>query len=280
MSDAGMRQISNRHDALRKSLYRNSLAVLIVGGMLLLGSNLAFAQSKSLFGSSGTTSRTGTVGGAAAGGAFGSSSSGFGSAFGGSSTSGAFGSRAPGTFGSGTGFTGQGQTGAGQGSGLVGRRANTGRLVGQAQSTNQTGGMGRGQGGQFGSSSRGFGATGMNGQGANAMGAESAAPGAARLLHPQQRLGFAFRAPTSDAVSKKLTERMEKLTKRPTLRGATGVTFAIDGSTVTLKGEVDSEETKRLVGMLAGLEPGVGKVHNELTINSSLPGPPSVGAQK
>lgn len=113
-----------------------------------------------------------------------------------------------------------------------------------------------------------FGANGMNGM--NGMGSETATPGAARLLHPQQKLGFTYIHPTPAFVSGKLNQRFEKLAKRPELRGARDVNFEVQGTTVTVKGEVDSEETKRLVGMLAGLEPGVGKVQNELAINSSL----------
>lgn len=295
MSNIEVRLMTGRHRGLRKSVWAGGLPILLGVGMLLSGTERADAQSRGLFGNSGAMgmSSTGSTGGAMSGGGRGVGSSGFGSAFGGSGTSSsgmggasAFGNGASGMGGIGgsLGQSGFGGTGTdGQGSGLVGRRDTSGRFVGGTQTGQQSGGFGRGQTGQSGQfgrsqSNRGFGAGGQ--QGLGGQGSESAAPGAARLLHPQQRLGFAYQLPTSEATNQKLNTRFEKLTKRAALRGATAVKFEMQGSTLTMRGEVDSEETKRLVGMLAGLEPGVRKVENELSINAALPHAPGAPPSK
>ena len=112
------------------------------------------------------------------------------------------------------------------------------------------------------------------------MGTENAAAGAARLLHPQQRIAFTYKQPGTAAASKSLATRFGHLASRPALKGVSGLKFDVDGNVLTLRGTVDSEETKRLVGMLAGLEPGVGRVHNDLTIDTNLPRAPGVAPPK
>lgn len=46
---------------------------------------------------------------------------------------------------------------------------------------------------------------------------------------------------------------------------------------VTLRGEVDSEDHKRLAGLMVQFEPGVRKVQNELVVKQPQSLPPSSG---
>lgn len=247
---------------------------LLTAGLCGLFANTAFAQSNTLFGSRGPLSApSGMIQGTGGSGtgSYSSGGSSFGSAFG-SSTGSGFGSGASG-FGSSTSGFGSSQSGVGTGqtrTGFVGRSDTTGRFVGSTQAgSQQTGTFGRGQFSQFGRgmTNQGFGNLGMQGANAlNAQGQENAPAGAARLLHAQQKVAFEHKEPQAEAASKVLAQRLKRLSQRRELKGAAGVKFEVTGNSVTIRGVVDSEDTKRLVGMLAGLEPGINKVHNELAI--------------
>ena len=48
--------------------------------------------------------------------------------------------------------------------------------------------------------------------------------------------------------------------------GLSGVSVAVNDGKVTLRGQVNSEESRKLAGMLVALEPGVRSVQNDLTV--------------
>lgn len=186
--------------------------------------------------------------------------------------SGMFGSSGMGTTGAG-GLTGMtGQTGGAQGGaqGTTGQRrttfvgqANTNRFVGSAQASPQQGAArfqgNRGAGGQ-GSFGQDGGFQNANGSGNNA------GTAAQRIIRPQQRIAFNYRQPTAERTSAALSTRFKKLSDRVDVQG---VTVETAGSTVTLRGTVDSEDARRLAGMLVGLEPGVRTVNNQITVKTN-----------
>jgi osmotically-inducible protein OsmY len=57
--------------------------------------------------------------------------------------------------------------------------------------------------------------------------------------------------------------------------GIKGITIEAEGSTVTLKGLVESEDARRVAAALVALEPGVSKVKNELTVAAAIDQPAS-----
>lgn len=254
---------------------------LLAAGLVVLLNGSVWAQSNSIFGSRApvSPSQSGYANGLTGGG-FQSSSSPFGGSGSGSRTSGSQSGFGMGSqSGAGMGMSG---TGSGGGAGFVGRSDNAGRFVGNAQVGNQQTGGGRGgQFSQFGGAGgfNRFGGGGSQGgyQGFNmnqGQNGENAPAGTARLLHPQQRVAFTYQPPPASAPSKALATRFEHLASRPALRGVNGLSFDMDGNVLIVRGSVNNEETKRLVGMMAGLEPGVHRVRNEITVQGSIPAPP------
>lgn len=263
---------------------RAILALPLALGLLAMASSSAQAQSSSMFGNrlsnpAGATPSPSIGGfGSIANSASPFSSGGSGSRSGGGMSSLGIGSQ------SGLGASGGGMGTSGtSGSGFVGR-SNAGQFIGvNSQNGTQGGAAGRngqfnqfqGQGGRGSAMNRGFNTNGSQGFNMGGQGGENAPPGAAKLLHPQQRVNFTYQPPAADAPSRSLAVRFEHLASRPALRGVNGLQFDMQGNVLVLRGSVESEETKKLVGMLAGLEPGVRRVRNELTVGSGIvPIPP------
>lgn len=230
-------------------------AVPLVAALVLyaLSASNAAAQSTGLFGSSGAISNSSAF----------APGSGLGSGMGQSS---AFGSGGLGTSGT-TGMSGTtGQAGA-QTQGVTGQRrttfvgqGNTGRFVGSAQASPQQGAgrfqQNRGAGGNFG----------QDGGLQNANGQSNSGTAAQRIIRPQQRVAFTYKQPTAERTATALNTRFKKLSDRVDVQG---VTVETAGSTVTLRGTVASEDTRRLAAMMAGLEPGVRTVNNQITVNAN-----------
>ncbi len=155
-----------------------------------------------------------------------------------------------------TGTTGlTGMTGAtGQRTGLVGQ-SNT-RFIGQtpttqpASSTQTQRGQNRNTGNRN--------AQGQN-QGQNNQQTQ-------RTVRPQLVVAFSAPRPSADTLNARIMSRLTKVRKQ---KGYEDVTVEVDGRTVTLRGEVDSADAKRLASMLVKLEPGVRTVQNEITVRDT-----------
>lgn len=252
----------------RRSLSRWAVAAAVL--VFVSGAQSAFAQS--LFGG-GQTQTGGGGQPASSSGSIRSVSpaSGFTGSFGGTAQGGGLN-----TGGLNTGAGAAGQTGltgpqistelgalsatVGQG-GFVGRADNAGRFVGNAnagqqsiQGTNVTGG-----GGQFGN--RGQGQGGFNQQ--NNFNQQTR-----RTVRPQQKIAFTYPQRAQAAIETNLNSQFQRLqTRRPELQDVQ-IQLA-ENSVVILRGAVRSEDDKKLAAMLAGMEPGVRSVQNELAIEAN-----------
>lgn len=243
----------------------------------------ATAQSRSLFGSSSIMSSSGGASNSSSTGSFGSSmgstAGGFGSTQGGGgSTTSGVGTTALGTTAN-LGFSQQGMVGTANRSGT----GTSGRFIGGNQAGGQQGQSQFGQGGQnrTGQNQFGLGATGQAGRGAtgrgrnpnqqnqqNMQGMNQGARGRAggsntSTLRPQQRVAFDYAVPPSTETQVVLQNRFNSVRTGP---GIKGLNVAFDDGVVTLRGNVDSEESRKLATMLARLEPGVRTVKDELVV--------------
>jgi osmotically-inducible protein OsmY len=93
-----------------------------------------------------------------------------------------------------------------------------------------------------------------------------------RTIRPRQKVAFTYPATSQTKLQTALNTRFDKLAKRA---GFEGVQIVADGDKVTLRGQVDTEDTRKLAAMLASIEPGVSSVTNELTVQT--PEPPEPG---
>ncbi len=226
------------------------------------------AQSSSMFGGSGPMNSssglgTGTSGGMASTGLGGTGMGGMGL---GGMGMGTTGGGAMGSPVNGSGLGGQGGAGGaggvpgqgGQRTAPVGQGNN--RFVGQTQFNQQNQSMNQ-QGQNRAANTRGRAGQNQN-QAMNPFG--SGAGGAPqRVIRPQHKVAFEYSRPTTEKLTTNITVRFSKLSSRAAFKG---VSMETDGTVVTLRGEVDKSETRRLAGMLAAIEPGVRKVKNELTV--------------
>jgi osmotically-inducible protein OsmY len=87
------------------------------------------------------------------------------------------------------------------------------------------------------------------------------------VIRPRQRIAFSFPKLEPSSVNTSLHARLGRLEGRGLATDGVTVTLDEKGQ-VALKGEVDSEHTRKLVEMMARLEPGVRKVQNELTVKA------------
>ena len=261
---------------LRLSYSRWAILTAIAAAACFSGSKAALAQS--LFGGGATSQAGGSSFGGSAGTnrtATSSSASGFSSQFGGTNQ-----------FGGGTNslansLQGAGgvnaQTGAaepqlnlqmgelsatvGQGA-FVGRSDTAGTFVGNRMAGQQSiqatdiGGAGQFGGSQF--SGRGQGGFGQGGFGTQSQ----------RVVRHSLRIAFDHPDVESAAIQTRLNTQFEQLrTSRPELQG---VEIQIGSNQeVILRGQVQSEDDKKLAAMLARLEPGVRTVKNELAVQSN-----------
>lgn len=175
-----------------------------------------------------------------------------------------------------TGMTGTtGMTGAGgqQGSGFLGRSASTQFLGSNQTSTQQLGGN-RGLNGMNGMNQIGQGGRGNNGrnnrgnannnnQFMNQQGGGSRQQ-QQKQVRPQLTVDFAYPQPTAAKMTQHLDTRFQKLATRLPVKNVQIV--AVDG-VVTLRGQVASEDKRKLAENLARLEPGVKSIQNELTVS-------------
>jgi hypothetical protein len=232
---------------------------------------VAIATHGSLFAQSSYGSNSGGGGGSfgSSGSAFSSASNAFGSsgAFGSSSTSsGAFGTTANGANGANGGMVGMsgggmyGATGYGaqNGAGRVGSNYSSSSQYGN-RSAGQNGQFGGGQGRQGGGSRRG--GTGQN-QGQSG-GGGTAPKDQQPWYEPRIEVGFSVPTPAPTVVQTNIAAPLHA----PALSSRFGsVNVSVQGSTVTLRGTVPSEEDRQLAAQMAMLEPTVSSVQNDLTV--------------
>lgn len=207
-----------------------------------MSSATAFGQTQSLFGNRGPASQIGTnLNGSRVGGAttFGTS---LGTGLTGNAISGQTGGALPGT----------------SGSGFVGRGNNTGRFVGNQRTGNQgaqstaTSQFGNRPGGNRRST---FGNRGMGSQAASRR----------TVIRPRHEIAFAYRPRSSSVIATGLQSHFRQLAQRRS--GMKNVVVNLDEQgTAILRGEVDSLATKKLVAMMARLEPGIRSIRDELTV--------------
>ncbi len=88
-----------------------------------------------------------------------------------------------------------------------------------------------------------------------------------RTVRPQIIVAFSPPAATADVLTSRLTTRMKKIQKA----GFEGVSVEVEGRHAILRGEVTSEDAKRMAKMLVKLEPGIKSVQNELVVVSPQP---------
>jgi osmotically-inducible protein OsmY len=233
---------------------------------------VAIATHGSLFAQSSYGSNSGGGGGSfgSSSSSFGSTSSAFGStgAFGSTSSSGASGSTAnanganaglvgmaPGGMYGGTGY------GAQNGAGRAGSSYSSSSQYGN-RSGGQNGQFGGGQGRQGGGSRRG--GTGQYGQGQSGQGGGATANKDQQPWYePRIEVGFSVSTPAPTVVQTNIAAPLHA----PALTSRFGsVNVSVQGSTVTLRGTVPSEEDRQLAAQMAMLEPTVYSVQNDLKV--------------
>ena len=248
--------------------------------------NSASAQSNSLFGTSGPLSQG--IGGASRAGA--ASPLGAGGMGGlGAGGLGAAGGQAGGLNGpqfSGLSNLGQLSATVGQ-NGFIGGNsaANGGRFIGGARTTGQQGaqqgqqGLNRNQAGQQNRGANQANRNGANQNGFNIddlMNGQRNSPGQKKTTTaapPQQKVAFQFSDLRAEEITQKIQTRLQKQTSL-SVKGAdrlassqVPVNVTLDESGVaTLRGQVTTDDSKRLIEALVRLEPGVRKVTNELEV--------------
>lgn len=255
-------------------LLLHRLIVPVAGvGLSLLLANLASAQQSSMFGRSGPLAGpsgfgTGTTGSATMGGQ-GLGSPAFAKAGTGGAQGQAMGMSIGGQMGMGMGMNGQ------QGQGLLGAANPRNGLLGSSrQGAGQQGNQGRNQGNNRGGNQRNSGRTNRGGGGGQQQDFtnQSSRNGynSTRSIRPQLKIAFDVPRQRSETNVSRISARFDKLSTRSALRG---VTFDADGGTVVLRGQVSSEENRKLAGILVSMEPGVRAVKNELTVTPPAPRP-------
>ncbi|HTI50917.1 MAG TPA: BON domain-containing protein, partial [Planctomycetaceae bacterium] len=91
-----------------------------------------------------------------------------------------------------------------------------------------------------------------------------------RSVRPQLKIAFDAPSPKAATTVGRITTRFDKLSTRSVF---SGVKFDADGGTVVLRGQVSSEEDRKLAGILVSMEPGVRSVKNELMVTPPAPEP-------
>lgn len=90
--------------------------------------------------------------------------------------------------------------------------------------------------------------------------------GKTRNMRPRHRINFAYSPRSDSAVVQTLRTRFATHVEHyPALAG---VTFRQQEGRIRLSGRVETEEDRRLAGMLVRLEPGVRSVDNQLSVQS------------
>jgi osmotically-inducible protein OsmY len=225
------------------------------GGGSFGSSGTAFGSSGSMFSSSGSTF---------------SSSTGSGSPFGSNSAFGGTGTTGTGTSGM-VGMTAGGMYGA-AGAGVPNAAGRTGSNYSSSSQYGNRGGQngqyGGGQGRQGGGSRRG---SSTQGQSQVQPGGAGAAGSPQAYFEPRIEVGFSVPNPQATAVQTDIAAPM----RAPSLSPRFGtVKVSVQGSVVTLRGTVNSDDDRLLAAQMAMLEPAVSAVQNELIVAPPAAHPP------
>jgi osmotically-inducible protein OsmY len=129
--------------------------------------------------------------------------------------------------------------------------------------------------GAYGQSGAGQGRTGSRGRGTAQQGQGQQGAGTNKdqqpWFEPRIEVGFAVAAPAPTAVQSDIVKPL----RAPTLAPRFGkINVSVQGSTVVLRGTVNSEEDRALAAQMAMLEPSVAAVQNELQIAAPVANPP------
>ena len=251
-------------------LFRRGIGPFVVLSIATLWAPETSAQSQSLFGNRGPLSqRGGAAGNSSLGGSSFGRTSQAGAGFGGQS---GIGSGATGGLGGNRGLargTGLGATGGMAGNGFVGRNGASGNFVGRrtagqqnVQTTNTR--IRRNQTNRRGQNGRNRGNF-QNTENARNSGARTRLT---RRIRPLQRIAFSHPVRTDSSLESSVRTRFESLSGRyPGLRSINA--DLAEAGQLTLRGEVDTVEIKRLAEAIVRLEPGVRVVRNELLVTES-----------
>ncbi len=87
------------------------------------------------------------------------------------------------------------------------------------------------------------------------------------LHEPPLELAF---QPEPEALQRLAATAAEKITQSLGERFGNRIEVSVEGRTAILRGEVDTAESSRLAALMAGFEPGISDVRNELQVNSQL----------
>lgn len=241
-------------------MIRQSKTIIIAGVFALCGlaADSVFGQVQTIGGSGGggggAIGGGGTTGG---GGGAAQRSTGGGASAGGIGGAGFSPSSGFGTNGFGGSSFGTTQGGGGNG-GFVGRNDTAGRFVGNTQAGQQG----------FAGQQPNFGGRGQGGGGGFNQTQQSTRN--LRVLRPQLRVAFSHPTLKADVVTSAVRVRLQS---SQAVRKFPGVEASVDDKfQVTLTGTVESDEQRRLVAILAGFEPGVRSVKNELQVAESKTG--------
>jgi osmotically-inducible protein OsmY len=269
---------ARRGDMVQKPILKPICpSTLVVVYVALVGVSSVSAQANSIFGANGAANGANGFGSGRStagittgiGTAFGSGgassatarAAGMGNTLGGMTANG--GGLAQGTAGAGQQRPGMVGTNAGNNTPFLGAMQPTGQQTGRnQQGMNNRGG----QNGNRGSRGNRGGQQNLNNQGNGAGNANNN-----RTVRPQLRVAFDYKRPTAVNAEKAIAIRFDKISKRASFRE---MQIDVNSGKVTLSGEVDSEENRKLAGMLAALEPGVRSVQNDLTVKPSDPAVP------
>lgn len=247
----GLGTVTSANSVFAQGLFGSQGAVGQTAGQFSSGSQIG--STSSLTGGRGTT--TGGQGGGMFGGqSLGGGQSGFGQ-------QGGFG-------GTGTGFGSQlGQSGAGN-TGFIGQQNAQGRFVGNQQVGQ--GGAGQFQGGrqtaQFGNRQNQRAQRNNAGQfGGGQFGGGQVGSTQQTVIRPRLEIAFSAPRPTAAVVGQRLNTRFGRLAANSPV--VTGIQAAAgNDGVVVLSGSVASEDAKKLAAIMAGLEPGVRSVQNNLVV--------------
>lgn len=237
---------------------------------LALAGNSAVAQTSTMFGNRGSASQSG------------------GSMFGGTSnsnpraTSGSTSGFGTNAFGGESGFIpfGQASSAGTMSSGFVGRTqgSQAGFIGAGQQGQNASNRNRQQQGSQFrslqqraggGAANRSFSQAGNGGNfGGGNFGSGSSQ--ARKPIQPRHQINFQFPQRDASAVQTVVLARLNSLGQKNPAASDVTAEFTNPG-VVVLKGQVQSEEARRLAEMVIRIEPGVRQVQNELVINATQP---------
>jgi osmotically-inducible protein OsmY len=112
------------------------------------------------------------------------------------------------------------------------------------------------------------------GMGQNMMGGMGGQQNQQKTVRTHLRLGFESPGQPLGTVNARFSDVVQRVLDRTDVGGGR-VSVTLEGSTAVLTGTVSSKHARDVIARLALLEPGIGAVRNELTVNPDAPTPES-----